>query len=82
MQRKTSSFETQSGDQQLISDLLKWMNKYQADYTNTFFKLTQLKKPNNKIYQNNEFSQWFTKWKNRLKLNKKSTIFNQTDEAV
>ena len=47
------------------------MEKYQADYTNTFRQLTIDDLDGQSIFETNEFDSWYKKWKKRL-LNKKN----------
>ncbi|MDP2192968.1 MAG: YdiU family protein [Alphaproteobacteria bacterium] len=52
-------------DEELISNLLKWMEKNDADYTNTFIDLMEEKKPEGKIYAQKSFEDWYYAWKER-----------------
>ena len=56
-------------DQVLIIDLLTWMHKNKADYTNTFCFLMDENFQDNKIYNDENFLTWKERWKDRLKLN-------------
>lgn len=40
MAAKLGLGEVQAGDDEMINDLLRWMEQYQADYTQTFIRLT------------------------------------------
>ena len=59
-------------DQVLIIDLLTWMHKNKADYTNTFCFLMDENFQQNKIYNDENFLTWKERWKERLKLNNNS----------
>ena len=72
MKTKLGLFGSYSEDQQLVIDLLDWMKKSKADYTNTFFLLSQLEMPNGKHYEQNEFKEWYLRWYKRLNKNTKS----------
>ncbi len=69
MRDKLGLFGQDSKDQVLIIDLLTWMHKNKADYTNTFCFLMDENFQHNKIYNNENFLIWKKRWKERLKLN-------------
>lgn len=69
MRSKLGLFGSHMSDQQLISDLLEWMHKNHADYTNTFRHLSQEKMPNDRAYQDKQFNMWYHRWQNRLAKN-------------
>ena len=72
MRDKLGLFGEDSKDQVLILDLLTWMHKNKADYTNTFCLLMNEKIENSKIYTNDDFIVWKKRWEERLKLNNNS----------
>ena len=69
MRDKLGLFGQDSKDQVLILDLLTWMHKNKADYTNTFCFLMDENFQHNKIYNDENFLTWKERWKERLKLN-------------
>ncbi len=69
MRDKLGLFGQDQKDQVLIIDLLTWMHKNKADYTNTFCFLMDENFQHNKIYNNENFISWKERWKKRLKLN-------------
>jgi len=69
MRDKLGLFGQDPKDIVLILDLLTWMHKNKADYTNTFCFLMNENIPNNKIYSDNNFLVWKKRWEERLKLN-------------
>jgi len=69
MRDKLGLFGEDSKDQVLIVDLLTWMHKNKADYTNTFCFLMNEKIEKNEIYNNENFLIWKKRWQERLKLN-------------
>ena len=69
MRDKLGLFGQDPKDQVLILDLLTWMHKNKADYTNTFCFLMDENFQHNKIYNDENFLTWKEKWKERLKLN-------------
>jgi uncharacterized protein YdiU (UPF0061 family) len=72
MRDKLGLYGEDPKDQVLILDLLAWMNKNKADYTNTFCYLMNEKIPQDNIYKDERFTFWEKKWKERLKLNNNS----------
>ena len=71
MRSKLGLLDNQSGDEQLISDLLNWMKNNQADYTNTFYDLSRTDQPTAALYAQKDFRDWYVRWKNRLTQNGK-----------
>ena len=71
MRAKLGVFGTHKEDEKLISDLLDWMQKNHADYTNTFHDLSQEDKSSNKLYDTKTFTDWYGRWEQRLEQNKK-----------
>ena len=69
MRDKLGLFGQDQKDQILIIDLLTWMHKSKADYTNTFCFLMDENFQHNKIYNDENFLTWKEKWKERLNLN-------------
>jgi len=69
MRDKLGLFGQDQKDQVLIIDLLTWMHKNKADYTNTFCFLMDENFHYNKIYNDENFLTWKERWKERLKLN-------------
>ena len=69
MGSKLGLFFFRQDDETLILDLLDWMEKNNADFTKTFRDLSNATYPLSKIYEDNQFSQWFDRWQNRLKNN-------------
>ena len=72
MRSKLGLFREFREDKNLINDLLTWMQKNNADYTNTFIDLGKGEQPQNGIYKNKDFEDWFNRWKIRLSKNEKS----------
>lgn len=71
MRAKLGLFGTKTGDNELISDLLDWMQRNHADYTNTFLDLSQKNKPAGTLYETKIFTNWYERWQARLKQNTK-----------
>jgi len=60
-------------DEKLIIDLLTWMHKKKADYTNTFCFLMNQNFKEKKIYNDESFLYWKKQWQDRLKINGNSS---------
>ena len=72
MRDKLGLFGKSKDDKKLIDDLLTWMEKNKADYTNTFCYLMNVKIVNNSLYDDKEFINWSKNWKNRISINDNS----------
>ena len=66
MSTKLGLTETNKEDETLVTELLDWMHKNEADYTNTFRDLSQKELPGGKLYENEIFQAWHTRWQARL----------------
>ena len=71
MKDKLGLFGDNKNDKKLITDLLDWMEKNKADYTNTFCYLMGINS-NNIIYKHHDFQNWINQWKKRSELNNQS----------
>ena len=76
MRDKLGLFGENKDDKNLIQDLLEWMKKNKADYTNTFNYLLD-NKTEDTIYDKKSFKLWKNRWIIRSKLNN-STKDKQT----
>jgi len=72
MRKKLGLVGEEKNDEKLIVNLLNWMHKNKADYTNTFCFLMNQNSMNNKIYNDQIFLDWKKQWQDRLKINKSS----------
>ena len=73
MRRKIGIFNEELQDKALIEDLLDLMEKYQADFTNTFLSLTfDIYKEENLLFNSEEFKYWMEKWQERLERQEES----------
>ena len=72
MRDKLGLFGKSKDDKKLIDDLLTWMEKNKADYTNTFCYLMNVKIGNNSLYDDKEFINWSKNWQNRISINDNS----------
>mgnify|MGYP000541631793 CR=1 FL=1 len=67
MRAKLGLFTEKENDELLIEGLLSTMQKYEADFTNTFVSLTLDKFEDEKVFSSDEFKTWYALWQNRLK---------------
>ena len=58
------------GDEKLISELLDWMHKNSADFTNTFINLGKEKLPDFEAYATKDFQSWHSRWQKRIRKEK------------
>ncbi|MED1472185.1 protein adenylyltransferase SelO [Bacillus salipaludis] len=65
MREKLGIFNEEEQDATLVEDLLKIMEQYHADYTNTFRALTIEKMEDTPLNGTPEFTQWYEKWQER-----------------
>ena len=72
MRDKLGLFGKSKDDKKLIDDLLSWMEKNKADYTNTFCYLMNIKIANNSLYNDKDFINWSNEWQNRISINDNS----------
>jgi len=66
MRAKLGIFNVELQDESLIEGLLSMMQKYGADYTNTFLALTFDKRSDTVLFGSTEFAQWYELWQARL----------------
>ncbi|MWV46275.1 YdiU family protein [Paenibacillus sp. HJL G12] len=66
MRAKLGIFNDEDQDEELVNDLLRLMEKYRADYTNTFRALTLDAIEGTDLFEAPEFAQWNERWKTRL----------------
>ena len=66
MRKKIGLFNEEAEDLKLIEDLLMYMQKNKADYTNTFRALGSEALQETALYQDVGFKNWLTLWQARL----------------
>lgn len=66
MRAKLGMFNEEIQDEAIINELLSMMQKYGADYTNTFIALTFDRLENNDMFVTTEFTKWYELWQVRL----------------
>lgn len=72
MRGKLGLFDEEQEDKSLIHELLKMMDKYHADYTNTFLALTFNQLEDKELFSSSEFTAWYKIWQARLSRQKET----------
>ncbi|HPT88542.1 MAG TPA: YdiU family protein [Bacillota bacterium] len=72
MRSKLGLFGEESQDEELISELLRMMEIYRADYTNTFRVLTLGRADTSVLFGTSEFETWYSLWQARLSRQRES----------
>lgn len=72
MRAKLGLFNKEEEDENLILSLLTIMNKFKADYTNTFLNLTLGNLEEMSIFKSDDFKKWYESWQARLAKQNKS----------
>ena len=65
MRQKLGLHTDEAGDAALVQELLDWMHKARADFTNTFADLSAGELPNGGRYEDAEFQSWHARWAER-----------------
>lgn len=65
MRAKLGLFNEESEDEHLFASLLSWMERNEADWTNTFRVLGQGCRPADPLFQDNLFLDWHARWEAR-----------------
>tara|TARA_Y100000590_G_scaffold104193_1_gene118603 strand:- start:730 stop:2208 length:1479 start_codon:yes stop_codon:yes gene_type:complete len=71
MKKKIGLFGENPKDEDLIEELLKWMNSKKADFTNTFYLLMEKDFEKLDLFKDPSFLKWHKRWKERLVKNNK-----------
>ena len=66
MRSKLGLFNEEKDDETLIDTFLELMNRYQPDYTNTFYNLTRGHLEDIELFKTQEFKEWHVLWQARL----------------
>lgn len=67
MRKKLGLQTAESDDLDLVRSLLHWMQKSQADFTNTFRDLSSQEPPAEDPYRDPDFRAWHSRWRLRLR---------------
>ncbi|WP_304516615.1 protein adenylyltransferase SelO [Cecembia rubra] len=83
MGHKLGIAKVKASDKALVDDLLHWMKKHKADFTNTFLYLRRNAFPQDSIYQEADFKAWLQLWEERIadKRSKAQELMDQNNPA-
>ena len=87
MRKKLGLFNAETDDLKLVEDLLMYMQKNKADYTNTFRYLAKNSLKETEIYHDAGFKNWMQQWQARLARQTESAeqsidLMDQTNPAI
>jgi len=66
MRAKLGLLNQEADDDVLVKDLLDWLQRHGADFTNTFRELSSGSVPEASMFQTEAFKQWYKRWQARL----------------
>ena len=67
MKKKLGIKDKSEDDEELINNLIKWMQQKKPDFTNTFCNLMNYDHADDKEFEDDEFNNWKREWKKRVK---------------
>ncbi len=67
MKKKLGIKDQSENDEELINNLIKWMQQKKPDFTNTFCNLMNYDHADDKEFEDDEFNIWKREWKKRVK---------------
>lgn len=79
MRAKLGIFNEGEQDKELVEGLLSIMQKYNADYTNTFYELSKDNEQmqDSDMYKSDEFIKWYETWQSRLDRQEESRVMSK-----
>ena len=70
MKKKLGINDHSEDDEELINNLIKWMQQKKPDFTNTFCNLMNYDHANDEEFEDDEFNNWKREWKKRVESKK------------
>ena len=67
MKKKLGINDRSEDDEELINNLIKWMQQKKPDFTNTFCNLMNYDHADDEEFEDDEFNNWKREWKKRVK---------------
>ncbi len=67
MRKKIGIEDPSEEDEELISNLVNWMQNKSPDFTNTFCNLMNYNHANDEVFGDNDFGTWKKNWQERVK---------------
>ena len=66
MKKKLGIIDQSEDDEELINNLIKWMQQKKPDFTNTFCNLMNYDHADDEEFEDDEFNNWKREWKKRI----------------
>ncbi len=66
MKKKLGIKDQSEDDEELINNLIKWMQQKKPDFTNTFCNLMKYDHADDEEFEDDEFNNWKREWKKRV----------------
>ena len=66
MRKKIGIQDRSEEDEELISNLVNWMQNKNSDFTNTFCNLMNYNHANDEVFSDNDFGTWKKNWQERV----------------
>ena len=66
MKKKLGIKDQSEDDEELINNLIKWMQQKKPDFTNTFCNLMNYEHADDEEFEDDEFNNWKREWKKRV----------------
>ena len=66
MKKKLGINDRSEDDEELVNNLIKWMQQKKPDFTNTFCNLMNYDHADDEEFEDDEFNYWKRKWKERV----------------
>ena len=70
MKKKLGIKDQSEDDEELINNLIKWMQQKKPDFTNTFCNLMNYDHADDEEFEDDEFNNWKREWKKRVESKK------------
>ena len=68
MKKKLGIKDQSEDDEELINNLIKWMQQKKPDFTNTFCNLMNYDHADDEEFEDDEFNNWKREWKKRVEI--------------
>ena len=82
MRLKLGLTDQSEEDEELIKDLLSWMQSKKPDFTNTFANLMDSNHANDEEFEENDFVEWKKNWKERVNNKDYLNIMKKTNPIL
>ena len=82
MRKKIGIEDPSEEDEELISNLVNWMQNKSPDFTNTFCNLMNYNHANDEVFGDNDFVSWKKNWQERVKNKEYLTTMINTNPVL